>query len=229
LNAAHALEQTVASLRAVGYANLDYIVIDGGSTDGTLDVIRGAGDIVRHWHSGPDRGVFDGMNKAWALAQPESFMLFLGAGDCLVQMPDELPQCEHRDVLLGRVRLGERLRWPKPDLRLRMVNTLHQQAVMLHKSWFSEPPFDLRYKVYADFDLNQRLLRRAPRFRYSPSFLTTATAGGISGTFYVRESLTIVWRNFGPLWALAAIPYYVALILRARNPATLRRYGGKRC
>ena len=62
-NAAKLIEPTMLSVLNQTYGNLDYIVIDGASTDGTTDIIRQYGDRLSCWVSEPDGGIYDAMNK----------------------------------------------------------------------------------------------------------------------------------------------------------------------
>ena len=68
-NAARTIEETLASVRAQGYPQLEHIVVDGGSTDGTVEILRAAPGI--RWISEPDRGLAHAMNKGIAMATGE--------------------------------------------------------------------------------------------------------------------------------------------------------------
>jgi glycosyltransferase involved in cell wall biosynthesis len=79
-NRAALLPRCVASVAAQDYPLVEHIVVDGGSTDGTVDVIRAHERSLGAWVSAPDRGVYDAWNKALALARGE-WIAFLGADD----------------------------------------------------------------------------------------------------------------------------------------------------
>lgn len=79
-NSASSIEATVRSVLAQDYPHLEYVVVDGGSTDGTADVVRRHAASLAALVSEPDRGVYDAMNKALARARGE-YMLFMNAGD----------------------------------------------------------------------------------------------------------------------------------------------------
>src|SRR4051812_38325165 len=81
LNGAQTLRECLESVARQEYANLENLVIDGGSTDGTLEIVR-AFPAVR-WQSEPDLGTYDAMNKGIGLATGD-FLLFLGADDQLL-------------------------------------------------------------------------------------------------------------------------------------------------
>ncbi len=86
-NGAKYLEDTIKSVINQTYPNVEYIIIDGGSTDGTIDIIKKYEDYIDYWVSEPDRGIYDAMNKGWSLANDDSRILFLGAGDMVKSFP----------------------------------------------------------------------------------------------------------------------------------------------
>jgi len=77
------LEGCLESVLRQDYPNIEHIVMDGGSSDGTLDVLRHYDDRIAFWKSGPDKGVYDAWNKALAEASGE-WISFLGADDELL-------------------------------------------------------------------------------------------------------------------------------------------------
>lgn len=77
------IEDCIQSVVNQSYRNIDFIIFDGGSVDGTLDVIRKYDQQISYWKSEPDRGIYDAMNKAISLAMPGSWVLIIGADDKL--------------------------------------------------------------------------------------------------------------------------------------------------
>ena len=111
------------------------IVIDGGSSDGTVEYLREHGHVVDHWLSEPDCGIYDAMNKGIALARG-TYLLHLNAGDSLVRFPKaELEQAKRDgiDVVAFRVALDGRREFrpfdanqklAKSGARMRIYNTV---------------------------------------------------------------------------------------------------------
>jgi len=90
-NGREVIEQTIRSVLDQRYPNLEYIVIDGGSTDGTVDIIKRYASRIAYWVSEPDNGIYDAMNKALDHVHGDGH-LFLNAGDYFVgQAIPEMP------------------------------------------------------------------------------------------------------------------------------------------
>lgn len=208
-NGEKCLEETIRSVLHQPYQNLEYIIIDGGSTDGTIEIIKRYAARINYWVSEEDNGIYDAMNKGWALAKENSFILFLGAGDKLLSLPGNMEQFSLNEVIYGKVDIGGKYFPAKVNYHLKLYNTLHHQALMINKSLHRQNPFDLNYSIYADFDLNQRLYKKGTRFNYSDTFISYALPGGISKKYPLIESLKIVKNNFGPFWCLLSLCYYL--------------------
>lgn len=98
LNNAEGLEKTISSVINQTYRDFEYIVIDGGSTDGSVDVIKKYADTLTYWVSEPDTGIYNAMNKGIRKASGE-YCQFLNSGDWLVvpdvteRMMEGMPDC----------------------------------------------------------------------------------------------------------------------------------------
>ena len=179
LNAAPTLPEALASVRAQGYPRLEHVVVDGGSTDGTLDLLHGA-DGVR-WISEPDRGLSHAMNKGVAMAQGE-VIGWLNADDrylpgaleavgrALAQRPDALWVTGRCRIIDGDGR--EIRRWVtayknaflrRYSLPLYLTqNFISAPATFLRREAFETAGlFDERYRISMDYDLYLRLARHA--------------------------------------------------------------------
>ena len=79
-NAERWLERTILSVLSQSYTNVEYLIIDGGSTDRTVEIIRQYASGLAYWVSEPDQGLYDAMNKGLARATGD-YLVFLNAGD----------------------------------------------------------------------------------------------------------------------------------------------------
>ncbi len=160
---------------------VEVIVIDGGSHDGTLEFLQEHDSEIDYWLSEPDRGLYDAMNKGIAVARGR-FICHINAGDRLLNLPiSELlrADAENADIVSFNVLLdGKRNYRPRIGLRLRINNTLHHQGTFYRRSSF--PGYNLKYKVFADFDVNQRLARRGALIRLSDTVVAWHNTAGVS-------------------------------------------------
>jgi len=163
-NGAEFIERTILSILDQDYENLEFIVIDGGSADGTVDLLKRYEHVIDYWVSEPDKGISDAFNKAVTLAAGD-YLNFQGAGDYLLSRHVVSEMMEgvdpERDMLIGaRVqRVSEQddkqVLWVAPkrfnpkfnkrSLLFRM--SLPHQALFTHKKMF---------ELYGLFDVNNR-------------------------------------------------------------------------
>ncbi len=170
LNDRSHIEGTIYSVLSQMFRDYEYIIIDGGSTDGTLDIINKYSDSIR-LISEPDNGLYDAMNKGLEYARGE-YVYFLNSGDRiysadLFERVFSLPEADvyYGDVLvvdedgnekgLRRLRPPENLTWK--DLRRGMLVS-HQAFVARREIC---PKFDLSYRYSADYDWMIRVLKNA--------------------------------------------------------------------
>ena len=158
-NAAVTMEQTILSVINQSYNNVEYIIIDGGSSDGTLDIIRKYEHAIDYWVSESDGGIYDAMNKAVSVASGE-WIYFLGADDVLVNVLNDLAPSfsNHNTIYYGDVYMIRRhLLYDGPfnALKLALDNICHQ-AIFYPSMVFKKYTFDTKYKVWADYHLNMR-------------------------------------------------------------------------
>jgi glycosyltransferase involved in cell wall biosynthesis len=151
------IERTVRSVIDQSYENIEYIVLDGASSDGTLDIVKRYEALIDRWISEPDTGVYDAMNKAVKIARGD-WIYFLGSGDILLdhvvlvarQLKDERT-IYYGDVYMPKLHRIFDGRYSNYKLMLR--NICHQ-AIFYPRSVFEKYSFDTRYKIWADYVLN---------------------------------------------------------------------------
>jgi glycosyltransferase involved in cell wall biosynthesis len=212
------------SVRSLDRADVAHIVIDGASTDGTVEFLssRDCGDV--EWISEPDKGIYEAMNKGWARAYNSSYVLFLGAGDRLLSLPgpSNLAELQRRkvDLVYGDADLGYAVFPSRFSDDLRFGNALHHQALLVLKAAHPTPPFNARYRVYGDWDFNLRLWKAGVRAEYSPQLKSFAEPGGVSESRPIIETFQIAFAHAGVSAALRAC----SRMLIANALALLKRW-----
>lgn len=207
-NGAAHLEETIQSVIGQTYDNVEYIIIDGGSTDGTLDIIRKYEHAIDYWVSEKDQGIYDAMNKGWRLTSEQSMILYLGAGDKIHTLPSatELEK-NKQNIVYGNVYIGNHFYSSRIDFRLKLGNTLHHQALLVPKKIHPHPPFNIKYKIYADYDFNLRLFLSGKKYFKSQEFLSFALPDGVSSKINIIEINKICRENLGYIHGLISYIY----------------------
>ena len=168
LNAERYLEQTIASVVNQTHSNREYIIVDGGSTDGTLDIIKKYESEIDNWISEPDNGIADAMNKGIDLATGD-YILFLHSDDYLVNssvleraseyLGDRFDifffQVLHDITGQNQVSSNRSLGW----LTNFKMGSCHQGQLCSRKLFQRIGKFDTSFKIDMDYDLILRAYR----------------------------------------------------------------------
>jgi len=192
-DAARSLPRCLESLRAQVFRDFEVIVMDGGSTDGTVDLLKAGGDIVTTWRSGPDEGIYSAWNSALPLARGE-WICFLGADDwlwdagALERLAPSLRTAAPRyRVVYSQVRLvdgaggvveqlGEP--WERFRARFRAHDCLPHHGLMHHRSLFADfGSFDPSFGLSADYEFLLRALEKEDAL-FVPALTVGAGWGG---------------------------------------------------
>ena len=168
------IEQTIQSVITQSYPEIEYIIVDGASTDGTLGIIEKYGEKIAKRISEPDQGIADAMNKGLALASGD-LILLLHADDYLIepgvldaavsQMTGDWGICAF-DLYFDRSGTFHRRR-PRPfDWRMNFKTGLLHQGVFCRRALFDEiGPFDTRFKIAMDYEFFLRAYRRGAKLK----------------------------------------------------------------
>ena len=210
-NCALEIEDTIESiLNQKNKTKLQYIVIDGMSTDGTVDIIKKYHNEIDIWRSEPDNGIYDGMNKGWELAKG-SYVLFVNAGDLLLNLPIDLLNKALDDnisLVSGIVKdQNDNLTFSKFNSSIKFKNTLPHQGVLYRST--IQLRYNTKYKVFSDFDMNQRLFKLKKSWLNSDTIICIHDTNGISNrpTFFY-EVYQIINENFGYYYEIKAWVYH---------------------
>lgn len=190
-----ALEATIASVRRQRDRDFEYIVVDGGSTDGSLELIRANADLIDRWVSEADSGIYNAMNKGVRMAAGE-YCQFLNAGDTFASdtvTAEVLPELDgSADVCYGYVlrarrngRLRRRSLSPQVDLHLLVQWTsghIQHQGAFARRSLLMRHPFDESLRIAADYRFWLEAYLDGAVFRRIDTTVAVFDNNGISNT-----------------------------------------------
>lgn len=234
LNDAGHIEQTILSVISQTDIEIEYIIVDGGSKDGTLELIGKYKDKISLLISEPDRGVYDAMNKGIKYSTGD-FVYFLNSGDVLLN-PSILSKIkleelkEKNAIIYGNVIVAygniEALEKPRPFFNSKMkfkgIGICHQ-SMFFPGELIRNEKYDLSYKIAADYDLVYRLWRKGTEFLYRDITIAKYDWGkGISSNPYklldvYRENARVCHQQLNPLYWAKMILEYIRLQKKLAN------------
>jgi len=195
-NAGRTIHDTLYSVKEQTYHNIEHIIVDGASTDNTLEVITTHGQHVVHLISEPDHGLYDAMNKGIAKATGD-IVCVLNADDVydhenVIFNVVELMRSREMDVLIGDVVFVH----PSNPLRsVRRYKSQNFNPSRIAKGWMPAHPamflrrtvyekfgfYKINYKIAADFEYVARIFRdETLRYFYVPDVFVRMRTGGVS-------------------------------------------------
>jgi glycosyltransferase involved in cell wall biosynthesis len=201
------LESAIKTVVNQTYPHIEYIILDGLSTDGTLDIIRKYEDKIALWKSEADRGIYDAMNKALDLATGD-WAYFLGCDDVLAS-PTIIEEVVARftqadDIYYGNTYLkksnqiytGKVSKWNIP------LRNISHQAIFYPRSIYKQKKYNLDYKLAADHVYNLELYSRfAGHFVYMPKLISIFNDVGMTSKNidqqHKKDIVGIVYDNLG--------------------------------
>ena len=165
-NAVTVIEQTIISTINQTYPNIEYIIIDGESTDGTIEIIKKYKDKITYWTSEPDNGIYDAMNKGISIAKGE-WIIFMNAGDCFsnshcIENIFSYSIKEHVYMIYGDINFIKKEK--KVHIKALSTNKIRHrmpcshQAMFIRKS-FNDILFNLNYTIAAEYEIIHRILK----------------------------------------------------------------------
>lgn len=205
-NNARDIERTIRSVVGQTYPHIEYLVVDGGSTDGTVAVIKQYSERISHWVSEPDKGIYDAMNKGLAMATGD-YVLFMNSGD-EIYAPDTVARIfatePGADIYYGETELFDD-NWESLGLRrhhiperfswrsFRYGMNVSHQAIYIRRSIVGR--YDTQYQLSADIDWVIRAAKQAKRAVNTRMLVAKYLVGGLSKKRH-RQSLVERFRIF---------------------------------
>ena len=204
-NMVDSIEQTILSVLNQTYKNIEYIIIDGGSTDGTSNVIKKYENKLAYWISRPDKGIYDAMNKGKNIATGD-FVFFLNSKDTFfrnnvvekfVSKISDTNYVYYGDAYLtGSNRIYDN---KFSSFKLALKNICHQ-SIFYPEQVYRNFDFDPKYKILSDYHYNL-IIFPLYRFHYINEIISYYDTEGISSNkkdtdFYKDHNMLII-KNLG--------------------------------
>lgn len=199
------LEQTIQSVLNQTYENVEYIIIDGGSTDRTLEIIKKYAHAIDYWVSEKDRGIYDAMNKGIRLARGE-YIGFLNADDWYeIDAIDHIAEVYYKthsvDFIYGDLSFiqenGKVVLW-KGNRSNNGLNIPHPTC-FVRSYLLKKNPFNTNFKIAADTELTLRLFALNIETIYIDKIIANFRDGGVSSNFWTtqKENFYILVKYIG--------------------------------
>ncbi len=224
-NAEKTLETTIQNIITQTYKPLEYIIIDGGSSDGTLAIIRQYEQYISYWRSEPDEGLYDAMNKGIALANG-SLIGIINSGDYYTSDAITKVILYHiqfpNSILIGNCQVilsHSSQRWvietgKISKLPLKMIP--HASIFVPISAYQKLGLFDGSFKIAADYDFLCRCYCQAFSWVEIGEILTVVSPRGVSGNYYLTE-----WEYNQIRLRYQLMPKIVSLLLTLRSFLTI--------
>lgn len=205
------IERTLRSVLGQTYSHIEYIVVDGGSNDGTLEIIQKHAHHIAKLISEPDEGIYDAMNKGLAAATGD-YVLFMNSGDELYDaftVGNIFASAANADIYYGETELYDE-NWQYVGLRRHAVPekftwksfkygmNISHQAIYVKRS--IAPAYDRQYQLSADVDWVIRAAKKAKSIVNTKSIVAKYLIGGVSQKRHrqsLKERFVILSRHYG--------------------------------
>ncbi len=208
-NGVEYLEETIKSVINQSYDNVEYIIIDGGSTDGTLDIIKKYEDKIDYWVSEADSGIYAAMNKSIALVKGE-WINFMNAGDRFFDRQVLQNVYNNIDEGVGLLYGDTEMRYKTfaRDRKAISVKYIYKRMPFGHQSMFvrteihKDDLYDLKYTVCADYNFACTLYKKGIVFKKINSLLASCSTDGLSdiqSSKRVQQAAKIAYYHFPKL------------------------------
>ena len=220
-NARNDLRRTMESVARLSYPDVEYIVVDGASTDGTVEMLEKSKGV--RWTSEADRGIYDAMNKGVTKATGE-WVIFMNAGDRfasddVIERVFSHPETDAADVIYGDVvkRGTVCSASPEPVDGHRMF-FCHQSCIARCKCLI-DTPFDISHRMSADFKWVKMMIKQGRMLVFVPVAVSEFDTGGVSNTSRSRglaDNMRVI-RELEPLSRqLTLLPHLIVPYVMCR-------------
>jgi len=207
------LSRTIESVQSQTYPNVEHVVLDGASNDGTLDLIRRYADKIDYYVSEPDKGLYHAVNKAIPLARGQ-LICILNSDDWLTPEAAEIAvhrmgDCTGSAILLTAANVVQEHKvvqewypaFVHPGCYFMCANDCHNGIYATRAAYENSGPYDDTYKIVADFKWIMTCLEADVTFVYTREVTVNYSLGGTSGDVrqHSIECMRVVGERFSSL------------------------------
>jgi glycosyltransferase involved in cell wall biosynthesis len=201
-NAAATLQACLDSVFAQTYPNIELVVIDGDSSDGTQDILKANTTRITFWQSEPDKGIYDAMNKALEHITGD-WVYFLGSDDELLpafsSFAEEL--ADKNTIYYANVMHKGVKRAGEVSAYYMAKVGIYHQSIIYPAAVFKGARYDTRYRVFADWAFNMQCFGRGFYFQYKDYIIANYSHQGLSShavdDVFEKERAGLILKNFG--------------------------------
>lgn len=202
-NCVDTIERTIKSVLSQNYPNIEYIIIDGASTDGTVEIIQKYEDFLAYFVSEPDEGLYYAMNKGIAHATGEIIGIINGDDEYIDGALERVVACYEEncsDVIYGNslfenpITKRRKIECPHIEQMRYRMGVVHPSTFVKREVYQKYGVFNTKYRIAADYDLMLRFYNQNLKFTYINECFTVFMEGGISetkGALCAREAKNI--------------------------------------
>jgi glycosyltransferase involved in cell wall biosynthesis len=204
-NGEKTLQETILSVVNQTYKNVEYIIVDGASTDGTLEVIKKYEDRIDYWISEPDKGIYDAMNKGIDLAAGD-YIALLNSDDWYEQNACEIVagkiKEEKYDVYYGMARIVDNKNNKTMFVYGHEIyainhNMISHPTCFISKEIYSKFKYDLNYKSASDYDFIIKIYKSSASFCFVEKTMVNFRTGGISQSYKNNFETIEIKKKYG--------------------------------
>jgi glycosyltransferase involved in cell wall biosynthesis len=215
LNNKEGLEKTLSSVFGQSFSDFEFIIIDGGSADGSLEIIKHNPENINYWVSEKDNGIYDAMNKGMQQASG-NYIMFLNSGDALSNKSVienciiNIDQAPGFDIYYGDMIIVNDRNNPHPnycrypdeiDLQFLKKDTLNHQASLFKADLFREfGLYPASFRLAADYWLYLSAILRNKKFRHLSFPMVDYDLSGVSAAHnnLYKEEKQKIWEQLVP-------------------------------